>query len=358
MEDLQKIYNENNYPPKLKLYRLQINIYGLKYTKKQVDKFVESQEAYQLTKEVKKQEVFNSVVAPEIGSNYMVDLIIYDRFKIHNYQYILNCIDIKSRYAYGVPLTKKTTAAVIDGMKRIFRKMGHVPRELQMDNGGEFTSHEFQQAITDMGVKKFFYSDVGDIRKQSIVERHNKTLAMLLRYWREGSGEKTWYKVLDDIYELYNNSKHRTVKNKPIDIWKGIEENEQDITKVYTSLEPGDVVRRRIQKKVFDKGDTIQYTRETYTVMKKVHNKFVIINNTTKDELKRRYASDELLLVKDVIKSTTKDKKEIDDRIKQNATDNRVKKETNQLETVGHSSFMDSVKSITGKRKRKQKTLS
>jgi hypothetical protein len=49
---------------------------------------------------------------------------------------------------------------------------------------------------------------------------------------------------------------------------------------------------------------------------------------------------------------------DLDDQIKQNATDKRVKKETNQLETVGHSSFMDSVKNITGKRKRKQKILS
>lgn len=353
MDDLQKIYNEKNYPSKTRMYRLQRDIYDLKYTKKQVDEFVESQEVYQLTKEVKRQPVYNSVVAPEVGSNYMIDLIIYDRFEIHKYKYILNCIDIKSRYAYGIALTRKTTDVVIGAMKKIFRKMGHVCNELQMDKGTEFTSHKFQDEMKKLGVKKFFYSDVGDIHKQSIIERHNKTLAMLLRYWREGSGEKTWYKVLDDMYNLYNNSVHRTIKNKPIDVWKGVADNEQAMTRVLDTFKIGDIVRKRIHKKVFDKGDTIQYSRDTYTIMKKDGNKYILSANNDKNTvLKGRYSSDELLHAKKNISTPVPDKKKSPDK---QGNDNRVKKKVqktvNSLATVGDSKFMHDVKNIKGKRR-------
>ena len=121
MDDLQKLYNENNFPPKKRLYKLARDA-GLKYTLKQVNEFVDKQIVHQLTSKYRNPKVFSSVVAPGVNATWNIDLVIYDRFKIHNYQYILNCVDIHSRFAYGVALTRKDRHSVIEGMKKVFEK--------------------------------------------------------------------------------------------------------------------------------------------------------------------------------------------------------------------------------------------
>ena len=48
MEQLRKIYQDNFYPPKNKLYKLQKEA-GLNLSQKQVNEFIERQEVHQLT---------------------------------------------------------------------------------------------------------------------------------------------------------------------------------------------------------------------------------------------------------------------------------------------------------------------
>ena len=131
---LKTIYESNNYPAKTRLYTLQRDA-EIGLTKKQVDEWIITQEVHQVTARDAKHKKFNTVLAPEVNSNWMIDIIVYDRFKINNYQYIMNCVDIKSRYAYGVAMTKKNKAAAIKAMQQVFKKMGRVPGELQMDEG-------------------------------------------------------------------------------------------------------------------------------------------------------------------------------------------------------------------------------
>jgi hypothetical protein len=178
---IEQIWTENNFPTSWKVLQDKVNKAGLNMPPKDVVTFLKSKSKWTLLNAAGRPNYFNSVVAKEPGSNYMVDIIVYDRWEIKNYKYILSCIDIHSRYAEGVALTRKTGAAVTQAMLKIFKKMGRVPHTLQMDNGGEFTGKAFKTAMEQAGVKVLFYSDVSDLRKQSVIERHNRTLAGLLR---------------------------------------------------------------------------------------------------------------------------------------------------------------------------------
>ena len=80
------------------------------------------------------------------------------------------------------------------------------------------------------------------------------------------TGKNVYYDVLDDIINKYNNTKHSTIKIKPIDVKtnKGVyidEHNEKD-----SRLKVGDRVRISKFKNIFAKGYTPNLSTEIFIV--------------------------------------------------------------------------------------------
>ena len=350
---LKKIFELNNFPSKNKLYKLQRDE-GLGFTQKQVNDFIEKQETYQLTAKQKKQKIFSSVIAPPKG-NLMIDLMIYDRFKYGRYQYILTVIDIYSRKAWAVALTSKDKKSTINALKSIFHKANHVWTELQMDNGGEFTSKEFKEAMNKLGVKTLWYSEVGDIRKQSVIERFNRTLAEMLQKWREGTKRRDWVTVLDKIVDIYNSTEHSTIKAVPNDVWDGKDINKQVIIKVQPHFKVGDNVRVKVQSKTFNKGDQLQFSRQIYKIKAIKGQKYIIVNEEDNTELKQRYSSDMLRLANDVqyaeVENRESKGKELDNQVIQNKKEKKIKIETNKLKNDDSSIFDKAVSTLDDNRR-------
>ena len=91
------------------------------------------------------------------------------------------------------------------------------------------------------------------------------------------SGKNVYYDVLDDIVNEYNNTKHSTIKMKPIDVKNNNrvyidEHNEKDTTKSSSSersrFKVGDRVRIFKFKNIFAKGYTPNWSREIFIVNK------------------------------------------------------------------------------------------
>ena len=91
------------------------------------------------------------------------------------------------------------------------------------------------------------------------------------------SGKNVYYDVLDDILNEYNNTKHSTIKMKPIDVKNNNrvyidEHNEKDTTKSSSSersrFKVGDRVRIFKFKNIFAKGYTPNWSREIFIVNK------------------------------------------------------------------------------------------
>lgn len=354
-EILKKLYVKLNFPSKNVLWK-NVQEEDLKYTKKQVSDWVDKQEVQQLVGKKQKPPMYASVVAPKVGSNLMIDLMIFDRYEINSYKYILMTIDIKSRFACAIALTRRTEDVLIKAMESVFKKMKHVPEELQMDNEGAFTGAAFQNAMTKAGVKTLWFSEAGDIRKNSVVERLNRTIAERILRWREGTGRRDWPKVLDEIIQQYNETFHSTIKARPVDVWNGVDENKQTIVTVIENLKKGDKVRIKKEKKTFGKGDTIQFSREIYIIKEKQGGKYVLVDD--KDvEQKRRYAGDELKLANTVeaIEIEKGEKQKMIKQVDENKKKKRVKKELTQLkldDTLGTK-----LKDLPAKRLKKPKKM-
>jgi hypothetical protein len=263
MDELSKIYYnpKSGYISLDKLYKkAKKEISDL--TLKEVKKFLEEQETYQVNKQVKKPTEYNTILANKIRDNYQMDIIVYDRYTVNNYKYILCVIDVHSRYVSCRAMTNRTNETILKNIKEIFDSMG-VCKNLNADN--EFNT----KLLTDYFNKKkiiLHFSEVGEINKQAIVERFNRSLAGYLQKWRVATGKTRWYEVLPDIVENYNDTYHKTMKSTPKDIWEGKDTNKQKIKFVPNELNVGDKIRIKQVKKIFDKGDAIKYSTKIYII--------------------------------------------------------------------------------------------
>ena len=105
--------------------------------------------------------------------------------------------------------------------------------------------------------------------KSVVAERFIRTLQNKLYKHMRATGNNVYYDVLDDVVNKYNNTKHSTIKMKPIyvgDNNKRVyvdEHNEKD-----SRFKVGDRVRISKFKNIFAKGYTPNWSKEIVIVDK------------------------------------------------------------------------------------------
>ena len=265
-------------------------------TLKNVVEFVEKQKTYQLNKESKKPKEFSSIIASAVGDNFQVDIMVYDRFELNKYKYILCVVDVHSRFAQTRALTNRENRTILNTLEKIFSVMG-TPKNINADN-------EFNKEILNKFFQKekitCYFSEVGQLNKNAIVERFNRTLAGFLQKART-AGQKNWVKILPEITDNYNNTYHRTIKAKPVDVFTGKATNMQQV-KIVTppTLSVGDIVRYKTTKKLMQKGDYIKYSEDEYRIVKVEKQKVYLVNVRTGEPASRSYRPYEVRLASTV----------------------------------------------------------
>ena len=130
-----------------------------------------------------------------------------------DFKYILTVIDCFSKYAWAIPLLRKTAQETADAMESIFespeKRFLKPPKFLQVDRGSEFNFRIFQRMLKRFNVK--MYSTHSNL-KASICERFNRTLKNLKYREFSARGSYNWIDILDDLMKCYNTSIHRTIK--------------------------------------------------------------------------------------------------------------------------------------------------
>ena len=114
--------------------------------------------------------------------------------------------------------------------------------------------------------------------------------------------KNVYFDVLDDIVDEYNNTYHKTIKMKPVDVksdsfaeYNGIAFNEES-NKKYPKFKVGDHVRISKFKNVFAKGYTPNRSEEIFAV-KKIKNRVswtYIINDLKGEEIVGSFYEKEL----------------------------------------------------------------
>lgn len=245
---------------------------GGKYTIKEIKQWLSSQDTYTLHKTVRKRFPRNRYVVYTINELWQADL--NDMRGLHSFNngnnYILTVVDAFSKRAFARPLKKKTGDEVIDAFQSIFDEASSKPKCIQTDKGSEFNSKKVRQFFSNCGVK--YFTTKNPDTKAALVEIFNKSLKRRMWRYLTYANTYTYVDVLNDLVSAYNESVHRSIKMRPIDV------NKRNSSKVwmnlYRKVDPvkppklnvGDKVRISKQKGTFEKGYETNWSEEIFRI--------------------------------------------------------------------------------------------
>ena len=270
-------------------------------TKQSVKHWLRHQDAYTLHKPIRLRFPRRRTIVSGIREQFQCDLIDTQKLKRENdgYSYILTCIDVFSKKAFVRAIKNKTSTQVIPALESIFAISK--PRRLQTDKGGEFLSRAVQRYLQDEGIKHF--TSQNETIKASIVERFQRTFQEKLWRFFTKTNSFRYLEVLEKLEKAYNESYHRSIKRRPIDVnIKNQEEVWQDlygktiIQKKKPSLKPGYRVRISKLRGRFQKSFTESWSHELFTVSRVLNTNPItyVIKADDGEEIKGSFYAEEL----------------------------------------------------------------
>ena len=129
-------------------------------------------------------------------------------------KYLLYAIDLYSKYAFVIPLKDKKGISIVNAFNKIIKQFGKKPNEIWVDQGGEFYNNVFKRWLSNNNIMYSTYNE----GKSVVAEKFIRTLKNKLYKHMTATGKNVYYDVLDDVVNKYNNTKHSTIKMKPIDV--------------------------------------------------------------------------------------------------------------------------------------------
>jgi len=146
-----------------------------------------------------------------------MDLVDMQKFQARGYKYLLNAIDMSSRYLYSVALKNKTDVEVLNGFKKIYNKSKI--RAVKSDNGSEFINKKFTDYLEKYGIKQIL-SEASKPQSNGMIERANATIKELIQKSLEINEKFDWERNLNKLIDNINNSQHSITGFTPNDIQK------------------------------------------------------------------------------------------------------------------------------------------
>ena len=181
-------------------------------------------------------------------------------------KYLLCAIDLYSKYTFVVSLKDKKGMSIVNAFNKIIKQSEKKTNKIWADQGEEFYNNVFKKCLSDNDIIMYSTYNEG---KSVAAERFIRILKNKLYKHMTAAGKNVYYDVLDDVVNKYNNTKHSTIKMKPIDVKDNNkrvyidEHNEKD-----SRFKVGDRVRISKFKNIFAKGYTPNWSKEIFIVDK------------------------------------------------------------------------------------------
>ena len=180
-------------------------------------------------------------------------------------KHLLCAIGLFSKYIFVIPLKDKKGISIVNAFNKIIQQSNRKPNKIWVDQGGEFYNNVFEKWLSDNDINMYSTYNEG---KSVVAERFIRTLKNKLYKHMTATSKNVYYDVLDDVVNKYNNTKHSTIKMKPIDVKNNKrvyidEHNEKD-----SRFKVGDRVRISKFKNIFAKGYTPNWSTDIFIVDK------------------------------------------------------------------------------------------
>ena len=255
----KEFYENHNYFGRDRLFNLLRDKYGdeIAPSRRQIAEFLKNQEINQLyhPSKGKPKEIKSSMTTP--GKILGMDLLDLQKFQVRGYKYLLNAIDMSSRFLYSVALKNKTDVEVLNGFKKIYNKSKI--KAVRSDNGSEFINDKFTDYLKKNGIKQIL-GEASKPQSNGMIERVNGVIKELIQKALEINEKFDWERNLNKLINNINNSQHSITGYTPNDIQKAYK-NDDKI--VLDSAHDKELKKKKsnISREVFEKGDLVRLYR-------------------------------------------------------------------------------------------------
>ena len=183
-------------------------------------------------------------------------------------RYLLCVIDLFSKYAFVVPLKDKKETTIVNAFQSILnnskrRKLN----KIWVDQGGEFYNTHFKKWLKHNNIEMYSTYNEG---KSVVAERFIRTLKSKIFKHMTTISKNVYFDVLNYTVDEYNNTCHRTIKMKPIDVKDDFfAEYNEKLNEKDPKFKVGDHVLISKFKNVFAKGYTPNWSEESLLLRNK-----------------------------------------------------------------------------------------
>ena len=190
---------------------------------------------------------------------WVVDLADMQLISKHNkgIRYLLCVIDLFSKYAWVVPLKDKKGVSIVNAFQKILDSSKRKPNKIWVDQGSEFYNNVFNKSLKDNDISMYSTYNEG---KSVVAERFIRTLK---NKHMTAISKNVYFNVLDNIVDEHNNTYHKTIKMKPIDVKNEyLAKYNEESNEKYPKSKVGDHVRILKYRNIFAKGYAHNWSEE------------------------------------------------------------------------------------------------
>ena len=129
-------------------------------------------------------------------------------------KYLLRTIDLFSKYAWVIFIKDKKGTSIVNAFQKLISKE-RKPNKMWVDQGSEYYNQSCQDFLKIDNIEMYSTFNEG---KSVVAERFIRTLKNKIFKHMTAISKNVYFDLLDDIVNQYNNTVHRTIKMKPIDV--------------------------------------------------------------------------------------------------------------------------------------------
>ena len=172
---------------------------------------------------------------------------------------------------YAAPVKRKNSDYMAEAFETIFRKLDKFPNSIITDQGLEFYNSKVQNVFETYGINHY-HTKSKTKWKAAMAERVIRTLKSRLEKYFYKNKTKNWIKFLPQLVKNYNNTPHRVIGMAPIRV---TDQNSASVfkkmfgdtnLKTLPRLGIGDRVRILLDKNIFEKGYTKNWSDKIYVI--------------------------------------------------------------------------------------------
>ena len=176
------------------------------------------------------------------------------------FRFLLCVIDIYRKYGWVAPLEDKKGLSIVNVFQKILKQSARKPHKIWVEKGSEFYNSHLKKWLKYSNIEMYSTHSEG---KSVVAKRFIRTIKNKIHKCVTSISKNVYIDKLDDIVDEYNNTYHRTIKMKPIDVKYNTYINiDKEVNDNDPKFKVGNHVRISKYKHIFVKGYTPNWSED------------------------------------------------------------------------------------------------